>query len=58
MKTSKVMGITFSNQQIKLIKQKQSTLQLQLGECVVQNGKIHGNKGSYGYESLQFYELS
>ena len=51
------MGITFLNQQIELIKQKQSKT-LQLGECVVQNGKIHGNKGSYGYETLQFHELS
>ena len=57
METSTVMGTNYLIQQIKLIKQKQSKT-LQLGECLVQNGKIHWNKGSYGYETLQLHELS
>ena len=57
METITVMGTNYLIQQIKLIKQKQSKT-LQLGECLVQNGKIHWNKGSYGYETLQLHELS
>ena len=57
METSTVMATNYLIQQNKLIKQKQSKT-LQLGNCVVQNVKIHGNKGSFGYETLYFNELS
>ena len=42
---------------MELIQQRQSKT-LRVGKCVVKDDNFYGNKCSYGYQTIQLYELS